>query len=138
MDTGRSIPNQTAAMRLGVNPRNQVLVFSLVVPVFPAAGTSKGSPARARMPVYPVPRATTSSSSETDSRATSGSSTCVPLGARFPQGLPVHVVHPEDGKRPDAGAQRGKGRVGFRHLEGDDLCGPDGRGRDPFDLGANP
>ena len=38
--TGVSIPNQTPAARLGVKPRNQTLLCSLVVPDFPAAGTS--------------------------------------------------------------------------------------------------
>ena len=58
-----------------MKPLNQTFVPSLVVPVFPAAGTSRGSPAIVRTARLPVPRVTTSSSIDTMMRLTRLSST---------------------------------------------------------------
>ena len=80
METGSSMPNHTAAAKSGVKPMNQTLPPSFVVPVLPAAGTSRGNPATNRIPVNPVPWTTTSSSIDTASRATSGSSSRVRSG----------------------------------------------------------
>ncbi len=79
MGTGRSIPNHTPANRLGVKPVNQVLVPSLVVPVFPAVGTVSGSPPMMRW-LRPVPLLAASWSMSTMMRATSESRTCVRSG----------------------------------------------------------